>query len=180
MESLLTTFEIGVTIASIQIELRTERYVRNSSKFIIKIEKIDARKLKKKTDSTIHSVSINIGTCEGQFQQIGENSPKKLFALQRVEHKGEPSLSSHALQMTIEVLKKPGQTNERKTVVRGSLASLQCILTLLTCVDIFKVIDKLVLFGLKQKYMDQGILEMVNYLKQFHGSQEMHDTGIGL
>jgi hypothetical protein len=174
----LTSFELGVTISSIEIELRTERYVRNASKFFLKLDKIDARKLKKDSESVIHSISINLGAFEGEFQQIGEPTAKKFFAFQRVMRKGEPQLTTQALRMSVKVLKKQGKVEERNVVVRGDLASFQCILTLLNCIDLFKVMDKLSLFFLRQKYFDDGIHDILNFYKRFKNDESMLDVGM--
>jgi hypothetical protein len=177
LEKLLTCFELGVTISSIEIELRTERYVRKSSKIMLSIGKIDARKLKQKSDSTIHSFSVSIGTLEGRFQQIGEHSAQKLFAFERLTRRGEPTMTTQALILAVDVLKAPGQESLRKTVVRGDLASLQCILTLLNSIDIFKVIDKLGLFALRKKYLDEGIGEILKFFKMHENEEAMMDVG---
>lgn len=179
MEYLLTSCELGVSISSIEIELRTERYVRNASKIILKLDKIDVRKLKQKSQQMIHSISVTLGAFEGLFQQIGEHTPKKFFSFQRVLRKGEPAFCTQALNMTVDILKKTGKEDERKTVIRGHLAAFQCILTVLNSIDIFKVVDKLMLFSLRQTYMDEGISDFLNCFKKMKEEEKLFDVDSG-
>lgn len=177
LESILTSFELGATIASLEVELRTERHVRSSSKFLLRVAKIDARKLKKKSDSTIHSINVCVGELDVRFQQIGEHVPKKLLAFQRLIRQGQPVLTKHVLNLSIDILKKAGSSTERKTVVRGNLASLQAIFTLVNAIDIFKVIDKAMLFNLRAMFMDQGLDEILSFYSNQRRDDQMHDTG---
>lgn len=159
------------------VELRTERYVRNSSKFSLLLEKIEIKKLRQKSQSIIHSIQASLGGLEVNFQQIGDQTAKRFLSLQRIIRKDEPLLCSQAFSLTMEVMKIPGSNSERKLVIRGNLASIQCIMTLLTALELYKVIEKATLFSMRQMYVQQGISDILD-LYQNHKNDEMfHDIG---
>jgi hypothetical protein len=176
-ESLISSFELGLTIEAIEVELRTERYVRNSSKFSIELEKIDIKKVKQKSPSIIHSIQGSLGGLEIKFQQIGDSSAKKFLALQRIIRKDEPLMCSEAFSLTMEVMKCPGKDSERRLVTRGNLASVQVVTTLLTALELFKLVDKALLFMMRQTYSQQGISELLEFYKNHRHEENFQDIG---
>lgn len=177
MESLLSSFELGLTIASLEIELRTERYVRSSSKLVLRIDKISASKLKQKSPSILHSLVASVETAEVRFQQIGDHTAKKFASLQPLSREGEPALCTKALSLTVEVLKSSGKEERRRLAVRGCLASLQCIMTVISAVDLYKVIDKATLFMSRQDYAKEGITGIIDLFEKAQQDQSLLNAG---
>ena len=94
-----------------------------------------------------------------------------MFAIFSLSKEGQALMASHALSLTAEVFKGKTTNSDRKLVIRGYLGSVQCLFTLLTLAELFKVALKLGLFFDRSLYSQQGLLDLIIFFQRKQSEQ---------
>jgi hypothetical protein len=153
-----------VTLNSLNIILKTERYLKESSLFTINLSGLDVKKLKQKSSVYLHSFAFALGEFSMGFQNMDDSSPQKMLGLTRIIRAGRPVPCEIGLRISIDILKED-RNKKKKTAIRADIASIQSVLTLSSSLELLKVAEKLDSFAHRKMFLQPDLLQALERSK---------------